>query len=336
MKKILLIAASAMMVFASCTKVNVNYPDNGQPQEIAMFAVNKKATKAPVDGTAFPTNYNMMVAAYLAAGDATKGVYFTDKIFSKNGDTWTGGQYWPVSAATLNFIAIAPQTDDQVTTTISNNGVATVTIASNETNQNDVMYAVGQSAKTAGQQPENVEMVFQHALSWVNFTFNTTNTADVTIKINSVTINGAAYNGTLKVTSTEYTTTEDQEATTEWDWENPENPEKLNGILVPGGPDDGLELDGDYQSFGDGLLVVPNVKATNFVINYTITQGEQGEQVEHTFNYTYELKSAWDAAKKYTYAVNITLSKIEIDPSVDEWDPVEDIEIDADEVVTES
>lgn len=294
-----------------------------------MFAVNKKATKAAVADDKFPTSYKMMVAAYLAAGDATPGVYFTDKTFSKNGDTWTGGQYWPVSAATLNFVAIAPQIDGNVTTTISGTsatkpGVATVTIANNETNQNDVMYAVGHSAKTAGQQPANVIMVFKHALSWVNFTFNTTNTTDVTIKINSVKINGAAYNGTLKVTSTNYTNTNQQEATTEWDG----TPTKLNNIAVPGA-DNGLVLNtttSDYQLFGAGLLVVPDVQATNFVINYTITQSDQ---VEHTFDYTYALTSDWDAAKKYTYAVNITLSEIEIDPSVTPWD-INDSDVDTD------
>ena len=117
MKKIFLIAASAMMVLASCTKVVINYPEDAQPQEIAMFAVNKSATKAPVggavEGATFPTDYNMMVAAYLVSGteNTTPGEYFTNKIFAKKGSaaTWTGGQYWPVSAATLNFVAIAPE-----------------------------------------------------------------------------------------------------------------------------------------------------------------------------------------------------------------------------------
>lgn len=299
-----------------------------------MFAVNKSATKVPVggavEGATFPTDYNMMVAAYLAAGDATPGVYFTDKVFSKNGNeaTWTGGQYWPVSAATLNFVAIAPETEDedQVTTKISKigeTGVATVTIANNETNLYDVMYAVGQSVKTAGQQPEKVDMVFKHALSWVYFNFKTTNNAnDVTIKINSVKINNAACNGTLTVTSAKYTTTEDQEASTSW------SNKQIDDIAVPGA---GIELTENYQSFGDGLLVVPDVQATDFVINYTITQSS--DQVEHTFDYTYPLTSAWDAAKKYTYAVTITLSKIEINPSVEDWgDPVEE-EINVDEEV---
>lgn len=117
MKKFFLIAASAMMVLASCTKVNVNYPDNGQPQEIAMFAVNKSATKAPVAGQAFPTDYDMKVAAYLASGAQDKnggftagGDYFDGTLFTKvNGseNLWTGGKYWPVSTSTLNFLAVA-------------------------------------------------------------------------------------------------------------------------------------------------------------------------------------------------------------------------------------
>lgn len=293
-----------------------------------MFAVNKSATKAPVgNDSSFPTSYDMMVAAYLAAGDATAGVYFTDKIFSHNEGTWTGGQYWPVSAATLNFLAVAPHVAEAVETSITikeveveetsiTNGVATVTVKENENNQYDVMYAVGHSAKTAGQQPAKVDMVFKHALSWVNFTFNTTNTTDVTIEINSVKINGAAYNGTLTVTSTNYTTnTTNQVATASWTDTTP-----IVDIEVPGAGDNFVlnTNANDYELFGAGLLVVPDVQATNFVINYTITQ--QGDQVAHTFDYTYPLSSDWDAAKKYTYAVNISLSEIEINPSVTPWE----------------
>ena len=113
MKKVLCFAAAAMALFAACQKTTVVY-DNGGQQEIAFFAVNKTATKAPVSNTTFPETYAMQVAAYLADGDgvATGGRnYFNGTTFTKpnDGTYWTGGQFWPLSAATLNFIAVAPE-----------------------------------------------------------------------------------------------------------------------------------------------------------------------------------------------------------------------------------
>lgn len=320
MKKIFLIAASAMMVFASCTKVNINYENDGQPQEIGVFAVNKNMVKGAVsnEGT-FPENYVMMVSSYLAAGDGTAGAYFSNKEFTGSNSIWTGGQYWPVSAATLNFLAVAPEVASAVTTAISDEGVATVTVQSNETNQYDVMYAVGQASKEAGVAPDaDVDMLFKHALSWINFKFKTTNPSGVTIKINSVTINGATVNGTLKVTSTAYKSTGAQAATASWN-----ATASQSGIDVPGAAEN-FTLDSDYKTFGNGLLVVP-AKATNFVIKYTITPTNGTPQ---TFNYTHTLTETdtWAMAKNYTYNVSITLTEITIAPSVDPW-----VDYDADE-----
>ena len=67
MKKVLCFAAAAMAIFASCQKTEVVYSNDG-PQEIALFAVNKTATKTPVDGGSFSSNDNMAVAAYIVEG----------------------------------------------------------------------------------------------------------------------------------------------------------------------------------------------------------------------------------------------------------------------------
>lgn len=313
MKKFFLIAASALMVFASCSKVNINYENDGQPQEIGVFAVNKNMVKGAV--SAFPEDYVMMVSSYLADGDGTEGEYFSNKPFTGSNGKWTGGQYWPVSAAILNFLAVAPEVEDAVETSITN-GVATVSVESNETNQYDVMYAVGQASKSAGIAPDaDVDMLFKHALSWITFNFKTTNDAsDVAIKINSVTINGATVNGTLTVTSTAYTSTGTQAARASWN-----ATASQSGIDVPGA-DAGLTLDSEYETFGNGLLVVP-VIARDFVINYTITPNGGTAQ---TFNYTYTLTGTWDMAKKYNYNVSITLTEITIAPSVDPWDDTDE------------
>ena len=374
MKKILLIAASAMMVFASCTKVNVNYPDNGQPQEIAMFAVNKKATKAPVAGETFPTDYDMMVAAYLASGDLTEngnGDYFDGTLFTKgSGDFWTGGKYWPVSTSTINFLAIAQQPESSPytgdvsevvfgvgETTKSNfTKQAVVTFVNNQTtadnyNQFDLMYAAGQGVHTVGGDYANVEMTFKHALSWIKFTVatNVKNTSandnTYSMTVNSICLSGASYGGTLTVdNSANYNarptntsgvlSVNSNVATGTCTWTSTENDKKDN-VYVPGAADntgsvaiasavDGLAAyNASAKAFGNGLLVVPvdysevgNGSRPTITINYTMNQGNG----DYTFERTIEIPQInWEANKIYTYALTITLQKIEINPSVGDW-----------------
>lgn len=315
MKKLFVFAASAMMVFASCTDNEIVY-QNETPQEISFFSVANKMTRATqyaIDGTAF-THENMVVSAYLAAGTGvTVGNYFVDAEFTKaNGATYfTAGKYWPIQASTLNFLAVAPEVTSAVTTDFTN-GEATVTVASNETNQHDVMYAVGQGVKTNNAAPANVPMVFQHALAWVNFTFSA---SSVGIKINSVTVNNARYNGTLTVTSTNYTATGTQAVTATWD----NAQATTNAQVVPEQQAVTLNKGEAAITWGKGLLVVP-CNPTNFVINYSVTVGND----THTYNYTYPITApnsgtAWQMGTKYNYNISMGLQEIQIAPTVADW-----------------
>ena len=324
MKKFFLIAASALMVFASCTKVDINYPDNGQPQEIALFSVNKNMVKAPVTGTAFP-DYPMQVAAYLAKADgATPGEYFDGTTFSKNKDgVWTGGQYWPISTAIINFFAVAPQNATCTTAfaalTTGENPVkvATTTVTSNAANQYDVMYALDQGTHTAGGGYGNVPMIFKHALSLITYSLGTL--ADgVTIK--SVTLNNVYFDGTgtFTVSANTYKSNSEVESTSvtpTW---------KATGDVT-------------NKLIGDGILVVPNTyeysaTATNpsLTINYSVGN--------FTYNYTYTLPKAetdadaavpvtWAPGKKYNYVISISLNEIKIAPNVEEWGTATDIPV---------
>lgn len=322
MKKIFLIAASAMMVFASCTKVNVNYPDNGQPQEIALFSVNKNMVKAPVIGTTFP-DYPMQVAAYLAEADgATPGEYFDETTFAKNNDgVWTGGQYWPISTAIINFFAVAPQNATYTTAfaplTTGENPVkvATTTVTSNATNQYDVMYALAQGKHTAGEgyDNDNVTMTFKHALSLITYTDATSANDDIVIK--KVTLNNVYFDGTgtFTVPAIAYTSKSAVASTS------------VTPAWVASG-------DVANKEIGDGILVVPNTyeySATpaanpSLTINYSIGS--------FTYDYTYTLPAAntpvtWEPGKKYNYKISISLSEIKIVPDVEEWGNATDIPV---------
>lgn len=335
MKKFLCFAAAALTLFAACQKTTVVY-DNDEPQEIAVFAVNKAATKAPVEGETFPELYAMQVAAYLAAGDGVTGGrnYFDGVTFSKGEDSWVGGQYWPISAATLDFLAVAPQVEGSgdatpVITTVfdSNNPVSasTTTVKNNETAQYDVMYAVGRQTKVAGTAPENVGLTFAHAYSWLDFTFRTENTGTGApeIKINSITVNEVACNGTMTVT----VTSDDDDwaegtlsATSAWPNPTPVSltvPVEDNYEFVLTADSDAGTDGNQPAEYAKGLLLIPESPMSSFVIDYTITIGQNAQNFTYTF--TPDSPLTWEAGKKYTYNIVITLSEIMVTPSVTEW-----------------
>lgn len=321
MKKIFLIAASAMMVFASCTKVDINYPDNGQHQEIALFSVNKNMVKAPVTGTAFP-DYPMQVAAYLAQADgATPGEYFGGTTFSKNSDgVWTGGQYWPISDAIINFFAVAPQNATcttafkALTTGEDPVKVAETTVTSNITTQYDVMYALAQGKHTAGGDYSNVSMTFKHALSLITYSSGTLATG---IAINSVTLNNVYFDGTgtFTVPQANYTSI------------------TATDVVVSESVTPTWKATGDVANklIGDGILVVPNT------YNYDATAANPSLTINYsvggfTYDYTYTLPAAntpvtWAPGKKYNYKISISLNEIKIVPDVEEWGTATDIPV---------
>lgn len=329
MKKILLVAASAMMVFASCSKVNINYENDGQPQEIGVFAVNKNMVKGAVDPTSptyggFPTTYPMLVSAYLVSGTTgTKpGEYFNDIKFTRNNNVWTGGQYWPLSKASINFLAVAPEitgvATESTTTTAEFSKAATVVVTSNETNQYDVMYAVGNGTKEDGQATSDVELTFEHALSWINFTVTCGNSGDgaPAITCNSITLNNAYFNGTNTVTAKALNTNSPTVELGTW---NTTNVTETHTVDPNGGA---LVIPKSYTKSNED-----NAKNLSFTINYTVTQGEEEEEKEFTYDYTHVFETVtWDPGKKYTYAVTITLKEITIKPSVGPW-----VDYDADE-----
>lgn len=317
MKRFLFFAAAATMFFAACQKTVVVY-DNPDPQEISFFAVNKTATKAPVEGTTF-THSNMTVSAFLAAGDGvtTGRDYFKDVTFS--GDTtFTGGQYWPISAATLNFLAVAPEVTGVTTDFNSTNAASgsTTTVTNNLTNQYDVMYSVARKTKSAGSAPENVQMTFHHAYAWLDFTFKKSTDAPE-IKINTITVNKVACDGTLTVTVTNADSLDAALSTTQ-SWGTP-----TEANLVVPAPASDFVLTTTPVEYNKGILLIPEAPMSSFVIKYTIAGQE--------FDYTYTPSSAvtWQAGKKYIYQITMNPALITIVPNVEAWDgdPADDASI---------
>lgn len=346
MKKVLCFAAAALTLFAACQKTTVVY-DNNTPQEISFFAVNKVATKAPVEGTAFRTDDNMRVSAYLAEVTGSDAVnYFENILFEGNDATpekWVGGQYWPLSDATMNFIAVTEtgggvdaSTEDiafaytaaTADPAVPAKGTYTVKVTDNQAfNQSDVMYAACSATKT-GNTAQDVPLVFNHALAWVNFQFNTNVDANI-IKINSVTLH-AKYNGTLTVADANYDRTSGEAALTAvWDNAIVDNTNIVDQLVPNADRNDAageLVLDkAAPKAYGAGLLVVPTTDEdynNHFVINYSIMQTDaNGTASYKDYSYKHTLNADWAMGKKYTYNITINMHEIQVAPTVTNWDP---------------
>ena len=333
MKRFFFLAAAATAMLAACNKTEI--VPTGDVQEISFVAVNKVATKAPVDGTTFLTGDNMDVVAYLAAGDgATAGTYFTETLFTNvsGTNTWAGKRYWPLSDATINFLAVT-NTGGGVTDHVQNafdsaipaSKVVSDLTGNNDATQTDLMFAAGQGTHQQGGAYTTVGMVFKHALSWINFKVKTGNgltVADPKIAINSITLNEVPVNGTLTVTNDNYATTEAEKCVTAylgaaWSSTVKANMKLIESGIVTDSSADDLLLTDAYKEFGgNGVLVIPSDQ-TSFTINYTITQPDGTPNI---FNYTYNLAgNKWEMAKKYVYNITMTLSEILIEPSVATW-----------------
>ena len=333
MKRFFFLAVAATCLLASCNKTEI--VPTGDVQEIAFTAVNKVATKVPVADNKFLDYDNMAVAAYIVKG-ASKGNFFEYTWFTKNSaNLWSGqpARYWPLTTSTINFLAVTENGGNVDKTTVTFDAEnyaasATAVLTGNAAlDQNDLMFAAGTGTHSQGGAYNAVPMIFKHALAWINFQVATTTPAasgntGCTITVNSITLNGAVYDGTLTLTNDqyEYTTANTTEGViANWNYTTPSTPTE---VLVPNADGNdkaaAVTLNDKLALFGNGLLVVPDAYATSFTINYTLTQNGG---TANTFDYTYTLpEGEWEMANKYFYNINISLTEIEVTPSVTTWD----------------
>ena len=333
MKRFLLMAAAATAMLTACEKTEM--VPTGDAQEISFVAVNKTATKVPVADNKFLDTDNMAIAAYIVEGTSPND-FFGYTLFAKEtgATNWTGqpARYWPLTTSKINFLAVTVKGGGVENTTVDFNATnyasgATAVLDNNDTyDQNDLMFAAGTGTHTQGNAYSAVEMVFKHALAWINFQVKTTtpvstshNDEGCEITVNSITLNNAAFNGTLTLENNQYTSTDANTTNSvNTSWSSSEN---IN-LAVPNADGDDIAdpviLSSQWKLFGNGLLVIPDHYATSFTINYTL---KQSDGTENTFDYTYTLPTGtWEMAKKYFYNINITLSEIEITPSITDWD----------------
>lgn len=322
MKKSLILFSVAALALVSCAKVQDTYV--GGPQEIAFNAITQPTTKAEVEGTVFPTGQDMYVAAY----DATKGVdFFAQTTFDEDGSTgkWkaTPAKYWPMDAATINFLAYTGVPSGSYFH--ASPGYAQsleITLADNTSNQYDLMYACGRQSRARGASASDVAMNFKHAEALIKFTVKSAADYGSTLKLQSIVLTGAHYSGTYTVTHAGWN-----------DDDNDPVVQAVSGLWSGVGTQDdvtrtpatadGWDVAGNAtvtttaRQVGAGILVVPDDNDstddyTSFTINYTLDG--------NAYTYTYTPANLdVHQAKKYTFAITMTLNEIIIAPTVTDY-----------------
>lgn len=381
MKKKLFFFAAAAVALASCSNdevvsQNTTLSDN-QQKEIAFNPLTTPLTRAAVHGITMP-DQSLYVAAYQAAtATGTVGNYFDKTAFLKNyqrggtgasDDVWGGSpaRYYPLGAATLNFLAVTGKgatseinsTESYVAFDNTNyasavtvnytNGTAGYTDAS----QVDIMYATGQATVTqlgngltfAGggtTSTENVAMQFNHAFALLNFQVKAAAGSEGLIEVNSITVDNAAYTGSLAITNAYYNATDATAKTKpriQWTPDAKVANATVTGIsnytvdnttsVTPST----LWYPNNASSWANIMIVPSDTKGASptqrgfdsFTITYTIkaTTGQAAQQYTYTYwpSGTVGTRTNVQEGKIYTYQITFNLHEIRIEPSVTNWD----------------
>ena len=327
-KNLFLIAVAALALGACSSDETVDQNNKTQQKEIAFQALSTPNTRAAVDGATFPTTLDMKVAAYqVEATGGTAGAYFDATTFKYNyaggsdsgSNGYWGGEtakYWPLTAAYINFLAIANANADNstgVTWGTNEADQVTIVMSDNSSTQRDLMYARGDGEVTQSVNdltfPDKVDMVFKHAQAWIDFKVKANSTTETAITINSITLNGAKYNGTYTVTHTAYNDKTGQSVAGAWTaLGDPQN------IEVPGWSATALTT--SFATVGNGLMIVPDDAATGDFTSFTINYTFDGK----TYEYTYTPASTQVVqANHYIYEITFNLHEIFINPTVEGW-----------------
>lgn len=354
MKKYYVIAALAAMFLVACNKETTlsNVPEAEQEIAIRTLGID---TKSAINSTAFPEGYDMLVSAYKNVGthkgEDVSADYFEGIQFAKNETTWKsikGPKYYPIDG-TLDFLAVASAgikdpSKGIVPTCVwgESSNVAkkvVLTVLDNSVKFDDLLFA---SANAQGSSASGTAMTFNHAMSSVVFVASS-NVAynaesNVGITINSITVDGAKYSGTLTVSNPAAGgSTGDLSAV--WSglgsaqthvnarvWAAANTGVKtdepaLSGLHLTTTP---APLTGDgAKPFGEAYVILPEQAAVPFTINYTVHNGKNASGTapqNNTVEYQYTPASGtWQMGKKYVYNITITLTEIQIVPTVVDW-----------------
>lgn len=170
MKKGLLMLGAAAMVLASCTQNEVLNVSDSRAIGFNGTGIDN-ITKADITSSSFDQ-------FYVYGGYTTDELFKGTEVNKQSGGNWTYSptQYW--KAGSWKFDAYAPKADNAITPEWSYTNGLTLTVNSDKTHQNDVVYAKGTANVTDTDnngilegETGNVSLNFTHLLSKLAFKF---------------------------------------------------------------------------------------------------------------------------------------------------------------------
>lgn len=351
MKRIILLAASAMAILAGCTKneVRVNAPD----KEITFQTVSTKA------GAVFETDKHFRSYAYfLEKGKTWDDNHAEAKAYIDNAlityitpasgkGYWAAADtyYWPKQGS-LTFFAWtdntihnptsnpAPSVGTGATVSCAHDTGIKITDYSVKDNLNkDILVAEiaknKKSNKSAiGTWENGVPTVFRHALAKVEFKVNKKmDYPNVKFRVKSITLNKVSTRGTF----TQYQSNPNPE---NWGWNGWGIQKDLTVFtgdkeVTKTADSTPAEFDALNPGTSDYSIVLPQILRDKtdptLTIKYEIiTSYVAGKPVTETVTDTKDLKDIykndWECNKKYVLGITLGLNEIYWDPSVVDWE----------------
>ena len=201
MKKLFIIAAAACVTLASCVKNEpVQTPEFGDEIsfESPILAPNTKvAEMTEFEGKSFDVWAHFTQNAWDASTTIEGATLYIDGVeMSDQGSSWyntTNKSYWPKNGK-LHFSAVYPANLSNVSIAATGVTISSYTVSTNVGDQEDLLISkrIYDAVKT-GDPVASVPLVFDHALSAINFKAKAA--AGTPITINSITISGVKGSG---------------------------------------------------------------------------------------------------------------------------------------------
>lgn len=337
MRKLFFFAA-LLAVAASCTKNEVIPQNDGNKEITYLTAPLTKASPFSKSNKFYSYAYLLRGGNQWATASGNSVTFFSDAEISYHTSVWKADQsyYWPKDeGSSLTFFAWTNGTgslDPDIAACSNDAGVQfpDYNITSTGNKNKDMMVAKIAADQKANTDPgiydtslEGVPTLFYHVLSsldiraqraenYANTTFNI-----VSIKFNDVSVEGSYEQGidAAKLPTAGSWSEADPAVTADLDVYTPAAATQVDGLATatPEATFTSLTPDG-YSVFLPHTLT----DSETVTIVYEINNGLSTETVTVTKSLK-EIFGSWDAGKKYTLTITLSLNEILWDPAVADW-----------------
>lgn len=334
MKRIILLAASAMAILAGCTRTEIRSIAD-EPQQITFRTIETKATEDFLNTKKFYSYaYFLPKSETWERNNANAQDYITGALiaFNTTANAWKADgatYYWPKQGS-LTFFA---WTDNTATPTgtyagcAKDKGITFTAYSAFDHKNKDLLVADiakdmdGKNLTTHQGWKPGVPTVFRHVLSNLAFTIKTNdNYAGATYSLKSITLKNIRTKGDYAQGSPTATVAENV-------WTGHVDVKDMPVFTSAAGQSVSSTAVPLSPSADDFSIVLPQKFADatpEIEIVYTITTNYTGTAVVETVTETKPLKDiyteGWVSGKKYTLNIKLSLNEILWDPSVEGWE----------------